>query len=212
MTLPLHKLKMVLACWGLAAAPASGAVVFTDMPDRGFYSFGDWITQSIDFNADGIDDMVFRNFGDEFAAFSTSTSAIAGIAARPPNQNSFAIPFESGSLIGTSFSSSSLYTWNEGYSGLISVRLVGFDTVVLGFWGGIEAYLGVQFEIDGNTHYGWVLVENLFDDVGGGIIKAFAYESEAGVPIVAGEIPEPSAALMASAGLAGGCLRRRRQR
>lgn len=206
----LGQLKEILAGLALVTASASGAVVFTDMPDRGFYSAGDWITQPIDFNVDGIDDMIFRNFGDQFAAFSTSTSAIAGIVATPPNQNSFAVPFESGSIIGASFPSSSLYTWNEGYSGLISVRLVGFETVVLGLWGGIEAYLGVQFKIGENTHYGWVQVENIFDDVGGGIIKAFAYESEPGVPIIAGAVPEPSGAMLV--GMGGIFLLGRRKR
>lgn len=187
--------RKAFVCGILTATSAHGAVIFTDMPDRGFYSAGTWITQPIDFNDDGVDDMVFRNFGATFVAFSTSTSAIAGIAAKPPDQNSFAPPFESGSIIGPSFSNSSLYTWNEGYSGLVSVRLIGFETVVLGLWVNEGAYLGVEFKIGEDTHYGWIEVDTPFL-AGGGVIKAFAYESEPGVPIIAGVIPEPSSALL----------------
>jgi hypothetical protein len=209
MMLPFGQFKTALACGVLAIVPASGAVVFTDIPDIGFFSPGGFLTQPIDLNADGVDDVIFRNFGDEFAAFSTSTSAISGIVATLPNLNHFAAPLGSGSIIGPSFAS--LYSWNEGYSGLISVRTVGTESVILGLWGSVEAYLGVQFKIGEETHYGWILVDTPFDS-GGGIIKALAYESEAGMPIFAGAVPEPSAACLVVASALPWFFSRRRKR
>ena len=76
-------MNAILAGLTLMTASASGAVTFSDIADVGFYSAGDFLTKPIDFNGDGVDDMIFRNFGDEFAAFSTSTIIIAKIAARP---------------------------------------------------------------------------------------------------------------------------------
>ena len=207
MRAPLGQLKAILAGMALLTSTARSAIIFTDIPDIGFYSVGNLLTQPIDLNFDGVDDVVFRNYGQEMAAFSTSTSAIAGISTIPPDQNHSAAPFESGSIIGSSFTS--LYTWNEGYSGLIGVRLIGMDTSILGLWINEGAYLGVEFKVGEATHYGWVQVDTPFL-AGGGIIKAFAYEGEAGVPIVAGAIPEPFVPLLLLPGALAVFLHRRR--
>ncbi|MFT5471571.1 MAG: hypothetical protein ACI8UO_006706, partial [Verrucomicrobiales bacterium] len=78
-----------------------------------------------------------------------------------------------------------------------------------GFQGGIE-YLGLEFDINGNTHYGWIEIESreffLFI-----LIHRWAYESEPGVPIRAGLIPEPSAAVLLLSGLLLTARRRRRK-
>jgi hypothetical protein len=75
------------------------------------------------------------------------------------------------------------------------------------FLGGIE-HLGVEFDISGDTHYGWIEIESRERGVLI-IVHRWAYESEPGVPIFAGRIPEPSslALVLACLGLA---LRRRR--
>ena len=67
------------------------------------------------------------------------------------------------------------------------------------FLGGTD-YLGVEFDISGTTHYGWVEVESreFFQFVS---IQRWAYESEPGVPIRAGQIPEPSALALLLVGL-----------
>ena len=76
------------------------------------------------------------------------------------------------------------------------------------FLGGIE-YLGVEFEIDGATHYGWVEVESreFFHFVR---VHRWAYESEPGAPIRAGQIPEPSGLVLVLAGVLLGWPRTRR--
>ena len=85
------------------------------------------------------------------------------------------------------------------------------DTFVLGLWGYGEAYLGIQFEIERETHYGWILIDTPLL-AGGGIIKAFAYESEPGKPIIAGAIPEPSAAVLGAVTASAAVFSRRRKR
>ncbi len=69
--------------------------------------------------------------------------------------------------------------------------------------------LGVEFLIGAETHYGWVLIETFPPFVGGRILN-WAYESEPGVGIQAGAIPEPSAALLVTLGVCGPMFRRRR--
>ncbi len=67
------------------------------------------------------------------------------------------------------------------------------------FLGGIE-YLGLEFDISGDTHYGWVEVESseFFQFVR---VHRWAYESEPGVGILAGQIPEPSGIALVLAGV-----------
>ena len=73
--------------------------------------------------------------------------------------------------------------------------------------GGIMA---IEFRINGGIHYGWVRIESMTPFVGGTLTE-WAYESEAGEPILAGAIPEPSTgALVIVAGVAAVLRRRRR--
>ena len=67
------------------------------------------------------------------------------------------------------------------------------------FLGGIE-YLGVEFDIDGATHYGWVEVESSEFFLLARVHR-WAYESEPGAPILAGQIPEPSGLVLVLAGV-----------
>jgi hypothetical protein len=67
---------------------------------------------------------------------------------------------------------------------------------------GAEGLMGIEFEISGNTHYGWLRL-TLHPDTGAAILRDYAYESEPGVGIIAGAIPEPSTILLLSLGALG---------
>jgi hypothetical protein len=64
---------------------------------------------------------------------------------------------------------------------------------------GFTGFVGIEFEISGNTHYGWLRM-TLHPDTGAAILRDYAYESEPGVGIIAGAIPEPSTILLAGLG------------
>jgi hypothetical protein len=79
----------------------------------------------------------------------------------------------------------------------------------------------VEFEIDGNIHYGWIhyIGFGVADQYGlppsahipGGWIEAWAYNTVPGEPIFAGQIPEPSTLVLMIFGAIGiWGLRRRR--
>ena len=54
----------------------------------------------------------------------------------------------------------------------------------------MTAYLGVEFEIDGADHYGWIRL-TVGGAGNGGVIHDWAYNSIPGQPILAGQVPEP---------------------
>ena len=54
------------------------------------------------------------------------------------------------------------------------------------------SYMGLELDLEGKKHYGWLLMDFSFLPFSGCYFKGFAYETETGVAIMTGEIPEPS--------------------
>lgn len=52
--------------------------------------------------------------------------------------------------------------------------------------------MGLELDLEGKKHYGWLLMDFSFLPDSGCYFKGFAYETEAGVAIMTGEVPEPS--------------------
>jgi len=78
---------------------------------------------------------------------------------------------------------------------------------------GQPAYIGMRFDPGDGLHYGWINVVRDPDATNPYALDALAwgYETEAGVPIPAGAVPEPGSLALLAFG-AGAALRRRRQR
>jgi hypothetical protein len=57
----------------------------------------------------------------------------------------------------------------------------------------LDAYIGIEFPIEGETHYGWIRLDHFLFAPGGRIIE-WAYESTPGIPIYAGLKPVPLSA------------------
>lgn len=91
-------------------------------------------------------------------------------------------------------------------AGALHVR---YDSGTSGFFVGARGYIGIEFRIDGQIHYGWIDLSN--STWWQSEIHGWAYESEPGKPIIAGAVPEPSAACLAAMALVGGVLLRRRR-
>lgn len=77
---------------------------------------------------------------------------------------------------------------------------------------GAHGYIGIQFDISGDTHYGWLEVER-----GSAIVTRGGYETQAGVgafiPARTSPIPEPGTLTLLAAGAIGMAgIHRRRQK
>jgi len=81
----------------------------------------------------------------------------------------------------------------------------------VGAWLGQTGYMGLQFDADGETHFGWVRM-TAYDEFPGMTIHGWAYESIPGVGIVAGAVPEPSSSLLVVIGAMSVWVLRRRNR
>ncbi len=74
-------------------------------------------------------------------------------------------------------------------------------------------YWGFGLNIDGEIHYGWGRLSTINNaGVWTATLHEYAYQSEAGVPIAAGQIPEPTTLAMLAAGGGGLALAGRRRR
>ena len=78
-----------------------------------------------------------------------------------------------------------------------------------GYFINVSGYFGIEFKIEDNTHYGWVHITNETGLGHGGFIDGWAYETDAGVGILAGLVPEPDVGLMFFVGAIGLIVRRR---
>lgn len=75
---------------------------------------------------------------------------------------------------------------------------------------GEQKYVGVEFLINGNTHYGWVRFNIDSTSPYHGIVYDYAYESTPDTAITAGAIPEPGSLALLAAGAGAMALRRRK--
>jgi len=183
----------------MMTAPLRGAVIFTDVPDVNLMAggFGGEASYNLDFNNDGINEIqVASRYGDFFVTTLGNGSRIAGIAASPPDIGGFAHPFTLGNIVGPQ--TPDFRSWNLGISGLLSCQEIG----CIGLWrSGGTNFLGVEFQLYSDTHYGWVAID-MPAIFGGGILLSYAYESEPNSQIIAGAIPEPSSAMLVATGTA----------
>jgi len=78
----------------------------------------------------------------------------------------------------------------------------------VGHFRGHHAYMGVEFDIAGVMHYGWidlwVAPDNPYAEIYG-----WAYETDPGVSIIAGAIPEPATILLLLGGVVAVVVSRR---
>jgi hypothetical protein len=204
----------------LPLAQAGAAIVVTyrgDTPNVFTLPGGDSGSSTdtdFDVNGDGIADFRLHSDGYFVAAMQgydgnrfISTPAIL------PNVGGRVAPVQAGSVIGPDTTSLPgdwfHHTDNGGASGFGLTNMQHVD-----------AYIGVEFKVLDEIHYGWIHYigfshpeKGLVFPVPGGFINSWAWETEPGVPIAAGQIPEPATvALLAGIGalVAAVFVRRRR--
>jgi hypothetical protein len=150
-----------------------------------------------DVNLDGIPDFRFLSDGNFVAALqSYGSNRFISTLSVPPDLGGDISPVFLGSIIGADTASLGgdwhHHTDNGGGSGFG----LNFGSNSMQF---ADAYIGVEFMAADGIHYGWIQYvgyshpeKGLGHYLPGGFIDSWAWETQPGVSIVAGTIPEPS--------------------
>jgi hypothetical protein len=131
-------------------------------------------------------------------AFSVAASSTGAIIGQAPNldfpDDIWVVPLAAGTEIGPDAAG---YNWTSG--GLLSAAtdggIIGGPPLTAGYFVDVEsAYMGFDFQQDGQTYYGWMDVGSPYAFPTGtlGWIYDYAYETLPDTPIAAGAVPEPS--------------------
>ena len=170
------------------AQPAGAEIVYTPihktiLGPRGFYGLDLDHDGTIDF---GITNTTFVNTDQAFSNLFVRPMAgnvVAGTFVYfgfPPNARAF----KSGSQIGPS------ERFSKGSAKMVSYYSGGGGQSAHGNWINVDRYLGLAFQIDGRTHFGWARLTVHIEHQGLRIkaaLTGYAYETEADTPIVAGQ-------------------------
>ncbi len=148
----------------------------------------------LDMNGDGSTDLRF-DYVMNFTVQSQSGSAVTVIP-QPPYSILDAAPIAAGSVIASGS------TWGSGTYPLVDWESIpGVGLMGAGSWAFISnGYMGVSFTAADGVHYGWVQVSSY--NTMGAHINSWAYESQPGVSIEVGVVPEPTTLALFVIGLA----------
>ena len=189
----------------LTAMSTTADVVWSgDMYQRTYHDI-----PSIDMNQDGTDDFTFRrevvpSFDPYYDYFINPANGQIVIDNRFPQ--SISVSLAEGSIIASSLGNPDT-AWENNEQLIFSYGLVMGMTPSYGGLSNREGYLGISFEAEGGTHYGWIHTSHdrnrASPDNEFLYIHGWAYESTPDTPIVAGAIPEPSTGILTMIGSLG---------
>ena len=209
--------SIIVVALVISASLAEGAIIYSDVTDFTVPRGSVYAAETpIDIDGNGLYDFYFRHDQGDLDIIPFGTNSVHAVPALLFGGSATALSL--GSFIGEPLQPP--FSWVEAYqvtpdparkvgAGLQScgVGPAGLETchLVLGFepppfptWGGClgrlsgveEAYIGLQFESAEGMHFGWLRLA-LPPVFSGGTVRDWAYESEVGVPIMAGEFPMP---------------------
>lgn len=168
------------------AADASGQIEYTDItPDA-----GGGITYQLDLDNNGVDDFNVGNL---------NGNVLLNIYFTPPTGNSFINNMPSAGGVGSyptgldngdvissgnsDWAAGNVYNWMGTWDNVNQCTRVNAD-----FCGAVgDKYLGLKFDIDGATHYGWARIGAINGSTLNWSIKDYAYNTVADEPINAGQ-------------------------
>jgi len=196
-----HGLQAMLAALLLTSlhSLAQGTVVYRDIEDVPLFTLSGSVLYDLDLDQNGSVDLTFRARASQFDVLPRNESRVLATQRVPPDLSTYAVPLEMGEEIQSAaqdpFAWNPLLTLQSGAeigSTFTSCMLVGGELGCLGLFTGRNAYMGAEFQIDGQPHYGWVRVDVSQPGINGGWITEYAYDTRPGMPILAGAVPEPS--------------------
>ena len=175
---------------------ANAAVVYSGVQNIDIAQFA---SQQLDLDGDAFNDVVLKNyvFGGNYQGANANyfPGKFVGTEAGFPD---YATALSEGFLVDSTATAGGPFQVSLGYANNANSE---FDSVT-------GAFLGLEFPINGASHFGWVRVD--IDNVAGTFrIVDWAYEDEPGVGILT---PEPGSLALLAAGAAGVAGLRRRKK
>ncbi len=165
-------------------AEANGQITYTDIdPDFAGASGGEYF---LDLDNNGINDFkIFNIVGSSSELYLFIEPLTASNDVLTSNSSmSYAYPFALNS--GETISSGGSFWLNNGYTaGYLSMN---YNSCSFGNWCSVtDKYLGLRFNISGNTHYGWARLDVPNNAASSWVVKDYAFNTVAGEPIDAGQ-------------------------
>ncbi|OIQ29915.1 MAG: hypothetical protein BM564_03840 [Bacteroidetes bacterium MedPE-SWsnd-G2] len=170
----------------IAGADAMGQIEYTDInPDEG----GD-ITYQLDIDNNGVDDFNIANlYGNLLLnfyfsppagnSFINTTSSAGGLGSYPTGLD-MGDAISSGN---TGWASGNVYNWMGTWDNINGCMRANAE-----FCGAVgDKYLGLKFDVDGATHYGWARIGAINGSTTNWSIKDYAYNTTADEAINAGQ-------------------------
>lgn len=191
----------------IATLPSNPRLIISGQTDDPL----DYIPLIIDFDSNGVGDVFMLGNGPAIEFHVAEGNRALVLRPPPPNLGGLLVNLPLGFNL-TGLLNGSVY-WYGGFPNASVAELIGIplnsnvvsfggtanngnEAVTTGFFNNNSGYFGIEFKIDEATHYGWVHVSNETGLGSGGFIDAWAYETDAGVGISVGAVPEPSVAVM----------------
>ena len=184
----------------------SGAVIFIDVEDREYHFLEvdtsvPFIRDDFDLNDDGLADFFIEYSQFRFQVVPTGGNRVGATEISTIVPSWAALVINRGEEIGAILGEN----WIPSYE-----RLDGFGEIeFVGAWlndlGGLvgplsdvhRGYIGIEFQIETDIHYGWVAIENDPEEhLVSGRLTGWAYETIPRKSIQAGVIPEPKVCLL----------------
>jgi len=174
----------------LGTADAAGQIVYTDIADVTLTAAGEF--EAIDFDNDGTEDILIGLLN-----FTGGPGAVANGASDPANPTSFngngIVGVEAGGFYYPSNLTAGV-TIDDSSPIINSVRgdMYVYACYPNSQWCGevTDGFVGAEFDVAGETHYGWVRLDVLSNGGGGVgtiIVKDFAYDATPNTAVVTGE-------------------------
>lgn len=162
------------------------------------WTFGATVTDTIDMDNDGTPELTLSAGISSAGARGEDGTRYVIYESPPPNIGGPIESLPAGFEIGPSVGPSPL-AWFESTSFAPYIICVTPGCVSRFEINGIPQYMGVEFTRYDGVHYGWLRIFSGGTSAAVSVTE-WAWESEPGIPIIAGAIPEPSTFLLLALG------------